>query len=405
MKKRIAIVGTGISAMTCAHYLRNDYEITLFEKNDYVGGHTHTHKVEGGMSVDTGFIVFNRETYKNMLNMFDDLGVVKQESDMAFSVYNLKTGLMYSTASLSKMFAQTKNLFSVRFWKFIFEIPKFFKIALKDYKEVGKINEALRDYCRKRGLSDYFVDNYLGPMSSAVWSTSYDKVYDLPMGLLIPFFFNHGMLSVSGQYQWYTVKGGSNTYTNKIAKGLDIRLSEEVLSAEEKKGYVALNTKKDSYKFDYVILASHADESLKIAKSLPEKKKALLKPYSYSKNKVVLHTDSSIMPPVRNVWASWNQITDGINTSTVYWMNKLQRLDTKKDYFVSLNPFQKISKDKIIKEIDYYHPLYTIENYAIQERLQDLNKDTRIFFAGSYFGYGFHEDGCKAGLKVVECFK
>ncbi len=237
MKKKLAIVGSGISAMTCAYYLRDDYEISIFEKNDYLGGHTHTHTIKEGnneFKIDSGFMVFNRETYGNMVKLFTELGVEMQKTDMSFSVNNKKNGLQYSGSNLRGLFAQKRNIFSIRFWKFLFEIHKFFKVAINDYDKITGSQESIRDYCQRYNLSDYFIDNYLAPMSSAVWSVPQRNVYDFPISLLLPFFYNHGLLGTSGQFQWYTVKGGSDTYIKRIVeKGIfNIHLNEAVDAVE-----------------------------------------------------------------------------------------------------------------------------------------------------------------------------
>ncbi|PLX20835.1 NADP transhydrogenase subunit alpha [Candidatus Parcubacteria bacterium] len=412
MKKKLAIVGSGISAMTCAFYLKDDFDVYIFDKNDYLGGHTHTHSIhENGkkIKVDTGFIVFNEETYPNMLKMFAELGVEKQKSEMSFSVYNQETGLQFSGTSYSHLFAQKRNFLSIRYIKFLLEINKFFKIAKNDHKKVSGSKETIADYCKRNGLSEYFIENYLAPMSAAVWSTPQEEVYNFPISLLLPFFYNHGLLGMEGQHQWYTVKGGSNTYTKKIVESgkFNIHLNEEVLSAIEGEDKAILNTIKGEYEFDYVVLASHANESLKIAKGMRPEDKELLSSFDYNKNIAILHTDEKVMPPVRKVWSSWNNVikkdeSGKIHSSTIYWMNRLEKLDTKTNYFVSLNPIEEIDAKKTIKKIEYYHPNFTVENFSIQNSLKDLNNDTRIFFAGAYFKYGFHEDGMTSGLNVAE---
>ena len=402
--KKLAIVGSGISAMSCAHYLKGKYKISIFDKNDYLGGHTHTHRMEedgNRFTLDTGFIVFNHETYPNLLNLFRELGIKGRKSDMSFAVCNHDNGLQYGSAAI---FAQRSRMISLGYWRFLNDINRFFRIAKDDNKMSGM---TIRQYCRKNRLSGYFMDNYLVPMSSAVWSMPHKEVYDFPIALLIPFFKNHGLIGIRRHLQWYTVKGGSDSYTGKIVEGsgFDIHLKEPVVSAEETKGKVALKTRKRSYTFDHVILASHADESLRIAKGLPEEKRKMLQAFSYTPNAAVLHTDSSIMPSIRGVWSSWNHMMSKGQTSTIYWLNRLQNPGLKKDYFLSINPFQDIAGDKIIKRIKYSHPSYSMENFALQKKLQDLNKDTRIFFAGAYFGYGFHEDGIKSGLEVVRLLR
>ena len=412
MKKNIAIVGSGISAMTTAHYLKDDFNISIFDKNDYLGGHTHTHEIMEGdkkLNIDTGFIVFNEQTYRNMLKMFAELKVEKQKSEMSFSVYNKKTGLQYSGSSFQHLFSQKKNVFSPRHWSFLFEINKFFNFAIKDYKEVEESKETIKDYCERRGLSNYFVDNYLAPMSSAVWSTPQADVNSFPIALLLPFFYNHGLLGLNRQYQWYTVAGGSNTYTKEIVKNgnFDIHLSESVLEAVEKDEEIMLKTSKKDYVFDLVVLASHSDESLQIAKDLSGEKKDILKTFTYNSNIAVLHTDESVMPTIKKTWSSWNHIIEGDEkgTSTVYWMNRLENLESQKNYFVSINPISGIKEDKIIKKLEYMHPNFSVENFLQQKRLHELNENTKIYFAGAYFGYGFHEDGARAGLEVVKKIK
>jgi predicted NAD/FAD-binding protein len=412
MKKKLAIVGSGISGMICAYYLKDDYEISIFEKNDYLGGHTHTHSMtdEGkNFTLDTGFIVFNLHTYPTLLKLFKDIGVEKQESDMSFAVYNKKINLQYSGGGIGGIFAQKKNIFSPKFWRLLIDINRFFKYALKEKDEVGNTKETIREYCKRHNLSDYFMDNYLVPMASAVWSTPHEEIYDFPMDLIIPFFFNHGLLSATEHFQWYVVKGGSDTYTRRIVEltSPDVHLNEKVESTEEKDKYVHLVTNKGEYKFDKVILACHSDESINIAKNIPKKKRDMLKQFSYNSNIAVLHTDDNLMPPIKRTWSSWNHTLGEKKkgktpVSTVYWLNRLQNPDTNKDYFLSINPFQEIDKKKIIKTIKYNHPLFTRENFALQKNLQELNKDTRIYFAGAYFRYGFHEDGAKSGMNVVD---
>jgi predicted NAD/FAD-binding protein len=415
MKKKIAIVGSGISAMGSAYYLRDDFDITIFEKNDYLGGHTHTHRLEEDghkFTVDSGFIVFNLRTYPNLVKLFDELGVKKQKCSMSFGVWNMNTNLQYSSNSFLNLFAQTKNFVSPRYWKFLYEITQFFKVALKDREAIESSKLTIREYCRSNGLSDYFIDNYLAPMSSAVWSTEQGSVYDFPISIIIPFFYNHGLLSVKHQVQWYSVVGGSDDYTKKIAKAgnFDVHLQEPVQEVYVSGEAVKLKTNKGEYDFDYVVMASHSDESLRIVKNMPEVTRDLLSSFGYNANTAVLHTDESIMQPTRKAWSAWNHFIqkgeDGsAKSSTVYWMNPLQHTDAKKNYFVSINPFLPINPAKIIKEMHYHHPNFTVQNFALQTKLQEINHDTRILFAGAYFGYGFHEDGLKSGLKVVEILK
>jgi predicted NAD/FAD-binding protein len=407
MKKKLAIIGSGVSAMTCAYYLRDRFEITIFEKNDYLGGHTHTHLIKEGensFTIDTGFIVFNEATYPNMLKLFAELGVKKQKSNMSFAVYNQASGLQYCGSSFALLFAQWQNIFSPRHWRFLLEIDRFFKAALKDKDKVRGSRETIESYCKRQGLSDYFIENYLAPMSSAVWSVPQSEIRDFPISLLLPFFYNHGLLGMDTHHQWYTVQGGSNDYIKKIetAGHFQIHLSEPVETVVESSDRVLVKTAKREEYFDFAVLASHADQSLRIASGLSEERQAVLKAFTYNHNRAVLHTDVGQMPPLRKVWSSWNHVLapDG-RSSTLYYVNPLQSPPTKTDYFVSINPFSEIAKDKIIKEIDYEHPDFTVENFALQDKLREQNKGERIILAGAYFGYGFHEDGVKSGVAAA----
>lgn len=420
-KKRLAIVGSGISAMGCAHYLKDEYDITIFEKNDYLGGHTHTHRLEEDghdFTVDTGFIVFNLNTYPNLVQLFGELGVKRQKCQMTFSVWNQDSGFQYSSTGLSGLFAQRKNLLSLRHWRFLLEIPRFYRLALAD-REAGRekssgSRETIAEYCRRKGLSEDLLNNYLAPLSAAVWSTGQIKMdaYDFPIDIIIPFFYNHGMLRLWPPVQWYSVVGGSDTYTRRIVERsvFDVRLSEPVLAVSQSDGRAKVRTGKGEYDFDYVILGSHADQSLKLATDLVPEKRELLGQFGYTPNRAVLHTDDSVMPPNRRAWAAWNQsiktLPEGQRvTSTTYWMNPLQHTDSRRNYFVSINPFMPIDPAKVVKEMNYSHPHFTVDNFARQPELATLNDDTRVFFAGAYFRWGFHEDGLWSALEVVKRLK
>jgi predicted NAD/FAD-binding protein len=331
---------------------------------------------------------------------------------MSFGVWNMDTGLQYSSNSLWHFFAQTKNFLSPRYWKFLFEITKFFKVALEDREKIEGSKLTIREYCKSKGLSEYFLENYLAPMSSAVWSTAQGDVYDFPISIIIPFFHNHGLLSVKGNVQWYSVVGGSDDYTKKIvaAGDFDVHLQEPVTEVSDTGAAIKLKTVKGEYDFDYVVMASHSDESLGIVNGMPESKKVLLGKFGYNANTAVLHTDESIMQPIRKAWSAWNHVIkkdDGgrASSSTVYWMNPLQHTASEVNYFVSINPFQPIDPGKVVKVMHYHHPNFTVENFALQKKLKEINENTRIIFAGAYFGYGFHEDGLKSGLEAVEILK
>jgi predicted NAD/FAD-binding protein len=414
MKKRLAIIGSGISAMGCADRLRDEFAITIFEKNDYLGGHTHTHRLqEGGReyTVDTGFIVFNLHTYPNLIRLFGELGIEKQKCSMTFSVWNHDTGLQFGSEGLRGLFAQPGSWRSRRHWKWLLEIPRFYRLALAERETMAGSHETIKEYAERHGLSRDFLDNYLAPLSAAVWSTGQigTSAYDFPIAIIIPFFYNHGMLRLWPPVQWYSVVGGSDTYTRRIAErgDFEVRLSEPAVSVTETAEGVRVVTEKGEYEFDAAVVASHADESVQLTPELEPAKRDLLRQYGYTPNRAVLHTDESVMPSNRRAWAAWNQslktMPDGrVATSTAYWMNPLQHTKSAKNHFVSINPFLPIDPAKVIKELDYSHPHFTVENFALQPELNRINGTGRIKFAGAYFRYGFHEDGLMSGLAAAE---
>jgi predicted NAD/FAD-binding protein len=338
-------------------------------------------------------MVFNLKTYPNLLELFSKLGVKRQESDMSFSVYNLDSQVQYSSNGIKGFFAQRKNFGSYTYLKFLYEITKFFRVGTKELGRVERSRASIKEFCH----------------TQAVWSTPHEEIRDFPVALILPFFYNHGYLGVNTQFQWYTVQGGSDTYVKKIIadSDFDIHLNEAVIDTKEDNNQVLLKTEKNLYQFDYVILACHSYTSLDIFSSLAPYKAELLSKYKYNSNQAIVHTDEKVMPTLKDAWASWNQVvktdqTGQIRASTHYWLNRLQKPNTNTNYFCSIDPWQEIDEEKIVKKIDYHHPLFTIENFALQKKLPELNKNARVLLAGAYFGYGFHEDGCKAGLGAAE---
>ncbi|MCR9144825.1 MAG: FAD-dependent oxidoreductase [bacterium] len=410
--KKLAIVGSGISALGAAYYLRDQYEITIFEAGSYVGGHTNTVTVDDGGSplpVDTGFIVYNETTYPNLTRLFAELDVTTHKSDMSFGMHNLSTGLQYSGQDYSTLFAQRKNIFSPRHWRFLMQASRFNATA-PGHLESGAADVPLGQYLEEQGYDEYFIYNFIVPMGSAVWSTPIDKMLDFTAAALIRFFRNHGFLGMHTQLQWRTVTGGSRSYVQKIlsATDIEVRLNEAVRNVRRESEGVAVATSRDSYRFDTVLIATHADQALRMLDQPTALEHELLPAFRYEKNRAVLHTDASTMPPLKRVWSSWNyksRVNSGsgsVDSSTVYWMNRLQNLPTENDYFVSINDFENIAPEATIRAIDYEHPLFDSRAIALQPRLDELNQDGPIYFAGSYFRYGFHEDGLMSGLRVVE---
>ncbi|MES2628333.1 MAG: FAD-dependent oxidoreductase [Bacteroidota bacterium] len=410
--QKIAIVGTGIAGMGCAHFLQHNFDITLFEQNDYVGGHTHTATVEEDhreIKVDTGFIVFNHITYPNLTRLFSQLGVLTQKCEMSFSVQHKPTGLEYCGSGLDGLFAQRKNIFSRRHFRMLLQMKRFNDEAVNDLESGFVSGLSMADYCTRKGFGDDFLYKYLAPMSSALWSTPTDITLKYPAEALIKFFRNHGLLGLSTQYQWFTVHQGSWQYRDKlIAPFKDrIRVNSKVVSVE-KSGEQVMVTLESGEKqlFDKVIMAGHADQTLKTLKNPSDLQKELLTPFEYQANIATLHSDESVMPKKKKCWSAWNYLIaekDGqLVTTTVYSMNQLQKVSKNKEYFVSINDPGFIDPKKVHKTISYDHPIFTVAGFDAQKNLPKLNEDGNIYFCGSYFRNGFHEDALWSAVKLCE---
>lgn len=408
--KRLAIVGSGIAGMASAYFLRGRYDIEVFEKDERSGGHTNTVTVDdpaGPLGIDTGFIVHNPANYPGLIALFAELGVETKKSDMSFSMQNYDSGLEFSGEGLSGLFAQKKNLFSPRYLKFLLEANRFNTRAPHDARS-GLADTDLRTYLEREGYSDFFTENFIYPMASAVWSTPADLITDFHAESFIRFFMNHGFLGLSGGQEWRTVKGGSNEYMKKIAAllGRPVRTGDPVLSVRRTKGQVEIISKSGKHLFDAVILAGHADESLSVLKDASSFEQSVLSAFQYQRNRALLHRDESVMPSLRRLWASWNyragSIESGMQTSTVYYMNRLQRLDSVHHYFVSINEFRPVDPQKVLYSIEYTHPLFNSETVRRQRDIPALNQSGPVYFAGSYHGYGFHEDAFQSARAVAE---
>lgn len=410
--KRAAVVGTGIAGMAAGYFLRNQFQVTFYEKNERPGGHTNTVFVkEKGrdLPIDTGFIVYNEVTYPNLIKFFDKLGVATMPADMSFSVRHEPLGLEYCGTGWNGIFAQRRNLFNPRFWKLLLRINRFNQECLEILNRPEYEFMSLRDYVEEKNFGRDFLDHYLVPMSSAVWSTPPDLMLDFPASTLVRFFKNHGLLGMHGHLQWRTVCGGSRMYRDKVLSMFagNVFLSNPVTAIVRKGTQVEVADalgRKEIY--DHVILAGHADEMLAVLKDASPLEKSLLEKFKYQKNHAVLHTDASVMPRTRTAWSSWNyRVLRGKNgelvPSTAYWMNGLQKVSEEKNYFVSINDPGSIDPKTILWKTDYMHPLFDTAAVRAQKELPQLNQDGRVFFCGSYFKYGFHEDAFTAALEAV----
>jgi len=421
-RPRIAIVGTGVSGLSCAWGLRDIADITLFESENRPGGHTNTVTIQENVRtipIDTGFIVFNKVTYPNLCRLFSELGIAIKPSEMSFSVQHAASGLEYNGMGLNKLFSQRRNIGNIRFLMLISEIMRFFRVGrkwLRDEAEGDSANERadldsedLATFCKRHGFGHDFLDLYLIPMSSAVWSTEPGRILDFPASTLLHFFHNHGFLGVSTHHPWFTVDGGARTYVEKMLEVLGPpRLGDPVVSVEEKEEGAWITTASRTREhFNRVILASHADQSLRLLSYPSEDQQRLLSAFHYQRNEASLHTDDSVMPKTRRAWASWNfcveQGPEGHQrAATHYWMNALQGVSKSRDYFVSLNSDDRIDPARLLYRTTYEHPVFTLDAIRAQKELPKLNHAGRLFFCGSYFRYGFHEDACRAGFDAAK---
>lgn len=405
---RIAIVGTGISGLTAAHYLRRRHEVTLFDGADYVGGHTHTVDVEfegEQATIDTGFIVFNDWTYPNFIRLLDDLGVASQESNMSFSVRCDRSGWEYNGGSLSGMFVQKRNLVRPAFWRMIRDILRFNRDSPRILSE-GDNSETVGDYLQRMGYGDSFADRYLIPMGAAIWSCPPGVFANFPIRFIVEFYKNHGLLSVQHRPTWRTIHGGSREYVRRLIAPFEssILLRTPVARVVREPSCVSLHSSEGSLgTYDHVVFACHSDQALKMLDQPTVVERQVLSEFPYHMNDVVLHTDPGVMPRRPGAWAAWNYhiATDSAAEATLtYDMNLLQNLQKRHRYLVTLNSTAKIDPRRVLGRYTYAHPVYTTRRTAAQKRHPELLNQNRSSFCGAYWGNGFHEDGVKSALAV-----
>jgi predicted NAD/FAD-binding protein len=407
---KIAIIGSGISGNTLAYYLNPLHDITLFESNDRVGGHSHTHQItllNQKISVDTGFIVFNKKTYPNFLKLLHELDVPYENSTMSFSVKDNQKDFEYNGTSLNALFAQRKNLISPTFYKMIREILRFNQSSVLLLNNDEGIS--LGDYLEREGYSDFFKKYYILPMGSAIWSSNIKTMLAFPAKFFIQFFNNHGMLNINDRPQWLTISGGSINYVDKLTKPFKqkIKLNQKIKHVERKHDHIAIQFQDRLERFDWIFFACHSDEALKLIKSPSLNEENILKAIPYTNNEVILHYDESFMPKRKLAWAAWNYHINNSATSTAsltYNMNILQNLKAQVPILVTLNPQQKINKKKIIKTLSYAHPQYSLRSIEAQSNYHLISGVNRTSFAGAYWGNGFHEDGVKSALDAIQQF-
>ena len=409
---KVAVIGSGISGLSAAHYLSKNFKVDLFEKNDHFGGHSHTLdiNVENNIiPVDIGFIVFNFQTYPNFINFLNDNNVEIEKSNMSFSVSVKGTNIEYCGKGILGIFSNKKNLLNFNFFKMFFEIIKFYKKSnnLKNKEE----NLKLDDFLKSEGMSEYFINYHIVPMVSAIWSMPPYEAKQMPLTFFLKFFQNHGLFNLKKRPQWYTIKNRSRTYVNKILKTISGEYYKNYLinkiSRHPNGVQVFYGGKNEFFDYDKVVIATHADEALSLISEPTKDENDILSNFKYKKNYAIIHTDETVMPNNKKAWSSWNSSVNKDNnsqTSITYWLNLLQNLNTKKNFFLSLNPFYKIEKNKIIKEINFTHPYYDKAALDNQKRLKYIQNKNNTLYCGSYFGYGFHEDGIKSSIEIIKYF-
>jgi predicted NAD/FAD-binding protein len=412
----IAVIGGGVAGITAAYLLDREHTVTLYEKNGYIGGHTHTIVVEDGLDegtpVDTGFIVLNDRTYPLFTTFLSQLKVPISKTDMSFSYFCRRTGLQYGSRNFDTIFAQRRNLLRPSFWRLLLGIIRLNATTRKKLKGGNLGTITLGDYLRKERFSRAVIEEYLIPMAAAIWSTPDAQMMDFPAESFFRFFENHGLLSVTDQPQWYFVAGGSNSYVRAFLEGFSgkAHTDQEVTTIRRTDSGAVVRLKNGvEEEFDRVVIAAHADEAYAMLADPSDEETRLLSPWRYTNNYTVLHTDISLLPPNRRAWASWNYLRDqdvetGSPVTVTYDMKRLQNLNTQKVYCVTLNPVRPIPGEHIIRELEYTHPTFTFEALKTQNDLPNLNGERNTYFCGSYFGYGFHEDAVRSAVGVAEKF-
>jgi len=407
---KIAVVGSGISGLSAAYYLSKNHHVDLFEKENHFGGHSHTIDLNINtkkIAVDIGFIVFNFKTYPNLIKFFDENKIEIEKSDMSFSVSLRNTMFEYCGKGLNGIFANRTNLFNLKFLRMFYDIIKFYKKC--DHFDKFDENITLGNFLEKEKLSKEFINYHLIPMVSAIWSMPPYEANQMPLKFFLKFFQNHGLFKLKNRPQWFTVSNRSRSYVQNI-------LSK--ISGEHFKNYNVNKIKSKSsgidlyyggesefFNYDKVIIATHADEALSIIDNPTNEEKEILSKFSYRENIAYIHTDKTAMPKNKKAWSSWNSSLkkDEVNKSSItYWLNLLQNLRCNEDIFLTLNPYFEIDQSKILKKVKFTHPYFDQSALDHQRELQNLQNKRNILFCGSYFGYGFHEDGIKSSIEMLK---
>jgi len=418
--ERIAIVGGGIAGLGCAYFLHRDHDVTVFERSSYPGGHVNTLEVEENgrrLKIDSGFMVFNYQTYPQFSRLLNELMVPVKPTDMSFSVQHLPFGIEWSGTGFKRLFARRRNLASRRFWSLLLAIGRFNKEARAVLRNDRFDPISVGDFVKEQGIARTVLDLYLLPMMSSLWSAPPEVMERFPVSLLVRFLYSHGLLSMYDKLSWYTISGGACNYVKLLVAPFaeKILLDSPVKRVSRKDGgrqveVETLDGRKQT--FDRCIMACHADQSLRILDEEWGEERRLLSPFDYQRNTATLHTDGRVMPELRTNWASWNYRVEASPSSgnklvstTHYWMNSLQGVSRERDYFITIDSSETLSPGSIIKQVEYEHPVFSVESLNAQRRLEEFNRgsaDRRVLLCGSYFKYGFHEDAFASAVSVSQ---
>ena len=408
---KIAVIGSGISGLSAAYFLSKKHKVDLFEKEDRFGGHSHTldiltdNQIKKKIRADIGFIVFNKQTYPNLINFFNEIGVEIEKSNMSLSFLVKEKNLEYSGRGVRGIFSYKKNLLNTSFIKMFYEIIKFYNKSSK----LDDIDENLNlgSFLQKEKMSDFFINYHILPMVSAIWSMPPDNAKNMPIKFFLKFFQNHGLFKLNNRPQWYTVKNRSIEYVNEVIKKIsgehfkNYKINKVTRSSNSAR--VFYGGESEYFEYDKVVIATHADEALSIIDEPSNSEKSILSNFKYKKNLAVIHSDETVMPKKRINWSAWNTFVSENNDSSVtYWLNLLQNLNIEKNIFLTLNPHFNIDEKLIVDKIQFSHPYYDHDTLKNQKKLDLLQNKQNILFCGSYHGYGFHEDGIKSTLNMLK---
>jgi len=412
--KNIAIIGSGISGLTAAYLLSKKHNVTVFEKNSTIGGHTATVDIlvdQKEYAIDTGFIVFNDKTYPNFLALLNEIGINKQETEMSFSVHNCQTGMEYNGHNINSLFAQRRNILRPRFWLLIKEILRFNRLCIEVYEQDNyQAGLTLGDFLHTHKFSQFFSEHYILPMGAAIWSSSLAQMEGFEFQFFVKFFYNHGLLNIKDRPQWYVIPNNSRSYLSPLCKPFSkkIHLDANIHAIEREHNGVTIyfNDAENQY-FDEVVIACHSDQALSLLSDASDDEKKVLSAMPYKANSVVLHTDTNLLPKRQKAWASWNYRLSknrDADASVTYNMNILQGIEAKQTFCVTLNQKDAISPDKILREFTYHHPVFSLDSCKAQQQRHLICGKRNTHFAGAYWHNGFHEDGVKSAIDVASRF-